>query len=162
MAAAEDRKQLFDAWHALFDPLGDFDGTVRLPMLSGSMAPLIPVGAQMEIASARQRAFGVGDVVVFARDGRLVAHQLVFALGFGRHVLYLERGDRNEAAGIVRRRDVCGVVTGWRPDGGGDEEFVAVTRSRGRALRSLLEGSRVGLRSRLRRLAARLRGDPGN
>ena len=54
------------------------------------------------------------SVVVFERGGKLVAHRLLFALGFGPGTLYLEKGDWNATGGLVRRREVRGVVTGWR------------------------------------------------
>ncbi|MFO7608447.1 MAG: hypothetical protein R6X35_04520 [Candidatus Krumholzibacteriia bacterium] len=138
MTAPDDRQQRLDAWLALTDPAADFAGTVILPMLTGSMVPAVPVGADLEIVAARRGRFGAGDVVVFERDGRLVAHRLLLALGFGPGALYLEKGDWNATGGLVRRRQVRGVVTGWRPRGAGAAAPVAVPRSRRAAARSLL------------------------
>ncbi len=147
----DDRQQLFDAWLTLTDPAADFPGTVSLPMLTGSMAPAIPVGSRLVIAAARRRPFGVGDVVVFERDGKLVAHRLLFALGFGPGALYLEKGDWNATGGLVRRREVRGVVTGWRSAQAPEASPVAVPRSRRaaalsflRSIKALLKGRRGG------------------
>ena len=150
MTDPQDRRRDFDAWLALAAPGADFPGTVSLPMLTGSMAPLIPVGARLEIVAARRRNFGVGDVVVFERATRLVAHRLVFSLGFGRDTLYLEKGDRNLGLGLVRRHDVRGVVTGWRPGAEPGAAVVPVPRSRRAALRSLGRSLRIGLGRLLR------------
>ena len=138
MTAQDDRGRLFDAWLALADPAADFAGTVSLPMLTGSMAPAVPVGARLVIAAAGRRRFGWGDVVVFAQGDRLVAHRLLLGLGFGAGALYLEKGDCNATGGFVRRRDVRGVVVGWLPATAGAGATVAVPRSRRAAVRSLL------------------------
>ena len=148
VTGADDRRQMFDAWLALTDPAADFPGTVSLPMLTGSMAPAIPVGASLVIAAARRRRFGVGDVIVFERDGRLVAHRLLFALGIGPGALYLEKGDWNARGGFVRRRDVRGVVTGWRPAQAPEASPVAVPRSRRAAVLNLLRLFKALLRGR--------------
>jgi hypothetical protein len=145
VVAADDRLRDFDAWVALTDPGADFDGEVGLPMLTGSMAPSIPVGARLRIVAARRRTFGVGDVVVFRRAERLVAHRLVLALSFGRRALYLEKGDRNAGVGTVRRDEIKGVVTGWHP-ADTPAAPVALRRSRLAALRSLARGLRTRLR----------------
>jgi hypothetical protein len=148
-----DRRRDIDAWLALVQPEADFPGTVDLPMLTGSMAPLIPVGSRLEIVAARRRSFGVGDIVVFERATRLVAHRLVFSLGFGRDTLYLEKGDRNVGLGLVRKHEVRGVVTGWRPGGEPEAAAVPLPRSRRAALRSLGRSLRIWL-GRLLRLEA--------
>ena len=148
MTGPDDRQQLLDAWLALADPAADFPGTVILPMLTGSMAPAIPVGARLVIAAARRRPFGAGHVVVFERGGKLVAHRLLFALGFGPGTLYLEKGDWNATAGLVRRRQVRGVVTGWRKAQSPDSPLVAVPRSRRAAALSLLRSIKALLSAR--------------
>ena len=44
------------------------------------------------------------------RDGRLVAHRVLLAFGWGSGAWLLEKGDRNVGAGWIRRRDVRGLV----------------------------------------------------
>ena len=152
MTGQDDRQRLLDAWVALTDPAADFPGTVSLPMLTGSMAPVIPVGARLQIAAARRRAFGVGSVVVFVRGEKLVAHRLLFALGFGPDALYLEKGDWNATGGLIRRREVRGVVTGWLAAGTTDPaHLVPVPRSRSAAIRSFLRSLRILVRGLLGR-----------
>ena len=152
MTEQDERRRLLDAWLALTDPAADFPGTVSLPMLTGSMAPVIPVGARLQIAAARRRAFGVGSVVVFSRGDKLVAHRLLFALGFGPGALYLEKGDWNATGGRIRRREVRGVVIGWLAAGAGDApQLVPVPRSRRAAIRSFLRSIRILARGLLGR-----------
>lgn len=152
VTGADDRRKLLDAWFALTDPAADFAGTVSLPMLTGSMAPVIPVGAQLQIAAARRRVFGVGSVVVFVRGEKLVAHRLLFALGFGPGTLYLEKGDWNATGGLIRRREVRGVVTGWLAAGTADSvHLTPVPRSRPAAVRSFVRSVRILVRGLLGR-----------
>jgi len=137
VTGTDERQQRLDAWLALQDPDPDFAGTVVLPMLTGSMAPRIPVGARLLIAAARRTPFGVGHVVVFVRGDKLVAHRLILALGRGPDARFVEKGDWNPAAGLVRRRDIRGVVTGYIPAGPADAAPIAVGRSRAAAWASL-------------------------
>jgi hypothetical protein len=110
LCTGPDHADLLDAWLALTDDAVAFAGPVRLPMLSGSMAPRIPVGADLVIVPADSRGWGTGDVVVFVRDGRLVAHRVLLMVGRGPAAWLLEKGDRNVGAGWIRRRDVRGLV----------------------------------------------------
>ncbi len=144
-----DRTKLLDAWLALAGPSLDFGGTVHLPMLTGSMLPVIPVGCELVIAAAQRRPFGVGDVVIFLRDDRLVAHRILGQLGWGPHALIFEKGDLNADAGWIRRRDVRGVVVGRVPAESGTE--LPPLAPRGIVGRSLRHGVRATLRKWLGR-----------
>lgn len=84
---------------------------VMLPMQTGSMAPLLPVGAEIEIdVLADTGRLEIGDIVVFARGSRLVAHRLLLCWGLGADRWFLERGDGVGAPGRVAARDVLGLV----------------------------------------------------
>jgi hypothetical protein len=147
MAGPEDRQQLLDAWLALASAQ-DFDGAVVLPMLTGSMAPALPVGARLHIESARRRRFGVGDVVVFVRDEKLTAHRLILCLGFGRDAPYLEKGDWNAGFGLVRRSAIRGVVTAITPPGEAGAATRPLPPSRREAALSLVRAVKALLRGR--------------
>lgn len=84
--------------------------TVRLTVRSGSMLPLLPVGAEIAVAAARGMDCRPGDIVIFRRGDRLVAHRLLFAWGRGARRWFLERGDGVSTAGIIRAGDVLGLV----------------------------------------------------
>lgn len=147
MAGPDDRQQLLDAWLALASAK-DFDGAVVLPMLTGSMAPALPVGARLHIESARRRPFGVGDVVVFVRGEKLTAHRLILCLGFGRDAPYLEKGDWNAGFGLVRRSAVRGVVAAVTPPGEPDTAARPLPPSRRAAALSLVRAVKALLRGR--------------
>ena len=111
----QDKQQILEAWLALTGPADEFSEPVHLPMLTGSMAPRIPLDAELLIAPVRDRPWSTGDVVVFWRDAKLVAHRVLLILGWGPGALVLEKGDRNLEAGWIRRRDVRGVVVDRTP-----------------------------------------------
>lgn len=92
--------------------------TVRLTVRSGSMAPVLPVGAEAEVAVVDPSSCKVGDIVVFARGGRLVAHRLLFGWGHEPGARFLERGDGVSPPGIVRARDILGLVVAVHEPGG--------------------------------------------
>jgi len=92
---------------------------VTLPMLTGSMVPLIPAGSEIEVEGlAHDHALAVGDVVVFREGSRLVAHRLLFACPAPAPGWFLQRGDGVSDAGIIGRRAVCGLVVGVTTAGG--------------------------------------------
>ncbi len=120
-----------DVWLAL---TGQATGPLRLPMLSGSMAPTLPVGCVLEITPADGRGVAPGEVAVLARDGRLVAHRVLLRVGGGRTGWLLEMGDANRRGHWRPVTDVVGRVRAVRA---ADGAALPDPRSRGRALRGL-------------------------
>lgn len=145
-----ERQKLQGAWWKL-TTREEFPGTVTLPMLTGSMAPAIPAGSDLDIASVRGRSCGIGDVVVFLRGNRLVAHRLLLCLGSGPRALCYEKGDLNAGGGWVRHEDILGVVVGRTPPQGADPPPLAPP---GIVFWSLRQGLRARLRQVLKRDAA--------
>ncbi|MCL2455299.1 MAG: signal peptidase I [Micrococcales bacterium] len=88
-------------------------GAVPYTVLTGSMAPAIPVGSL--VVAAPREAVAVGDVITFqrSRDGQVVTHRVV---GVGAstdgRLAYTTRGDANTVADldVVRPEQVHGVV----------------------------------------------------
>ena len=149
LADRVDKQKLLDAWLALTGPRENFTDPVRLPMLSGSMAPRIPLDAELLIAPASNRAWSSGDVVVFWRSDRLVAHRVLLILGWGPGAVVVEKGDRNLGAGWIRRRDVRGVVVDRTPIY--PDQLCWSLSERGAVIQSVM----YSLRQLARRLAGR-------
>ncbi len=84
--------------------------TVFLTVQSGSMLPLMPVGARIEVISVSGSRCRVGDVVVFRQADRLVAHRLLFGWGHEPLGWFLQRGDGFSPAGFLRSRSILGRV----------------------------------------------------
>ncbi|HPD73230.1 MAG TPA: S24/S26 family peptidase [Candidatus Krumholzibacteria bacterium] len=97
--------------------------TVRLTVRSGSMAPFLPVGAEIEVAPASGSECRVGDVVVFRRGDRLIVHRLLFGWGGEPGAWFLQRGDGVSPLGFVRARSILGRVVAVHEAGGACRRF---------------------------------------
>jgi len=69
-------------------------GGLQLRVTGASMVPTIRPGDLVTVEKAAVTEISQGDVVVFARDGRLVAHRVVAHAGDLRDPLLITRGDR--------------------------------------------------------------------
>jgi hypothetical protein len=87
------------------------DARVELPVLSGSMRPLLPIGARLEIAGAGWHGREPGEIIVFRGAGTLTAHRLLLAAPLpGRPLLY-QKGDALPSGAWIGAGRVVGVVT---------------------------------------------------
>lgn len=115
-ARADTLAAQFDAWLALTGQVDAGPGaTVRLPMLTGSMHPALPRGCTLLIAplgSEPARRLVRGDVAVFARSGRLVAHRVLLGAMRGGAPSLLEMGDANRRGTWRPAADAVGLVIG--------------------------------------------------
>lgn len=106
------------AWHALLRGRLRRGERVILPVLSGSMMPLLPVGADLEIAGAAWRGLRPGDIAVFRDGASLTAHRALLLLPLpGRPLLYQKGDALPRGAWIDARRVVGAVVAVTSPDG---------------------------------------------
>ncbi len=143
MADAADRLDAAAAWWRLFHGRLAPDERVEMPMLSGSMAPILPVGSTLIIAGVRGDACRMGDVVVFREQDRLVAHRLLLGLPCGRARVFLQAGDGVSPLGWVAPGSILGLVVAVRD---ADQSTRDLRRPEARR-----EGVRLA-RRRLRRL----------
>ncbi len=97
---------MLDIWLGLTGQAPLPPGPLIMPVLSGSMRPMIQVGSRIRIKACKARACRVGDVAVYIDDQRLVAHRVLWFLG-GR--LFM-KGDANRHGHWVRASRVRGVV----------------------------------------------------
>ncbi|MFO7652786.1 MAG: S24/S26 family peptidase [Candidatus Krumholzibacteriia bacterium] len=135
------------------DATADAAGAVDLPVLSGSMRPGIPVGSTLCIRPAVWSATRDGDVVVFRRDGQLLAHRRLLGGQAGPLAFLYEKGDASARGGRLRPDDVVGLVVRVRlPDG--TERDLRTPTERHRALRAARRSLAADLRGRLRALLA--------
>lgn len=158
-ATSTDLAAQFDAWLALTAgaAAGGPGAAVRLPMLTGSMHPALPRGCTLLIAplgpgaaADRDAAVKPGAVVVFARDGRLVAHRVLRRARRDGLPWVLEMGDANPAGAWRPLDEAVGVVLGAETPGGVP---LPEPGSRARARRLLLRHWKTRAGDLLRRRA---------
>jgi hypothetical protein len=109
-----DRLDAAAGWWRLFNGRLALDQRVEMPMLTGSMAPLLPVGSILVIAGADKDACHTGDVVVYRDGERLVAHRLLLGWPPGRARIFLQAGDGISPLGWVAVKDILGLVVAVR------------------------------------------------
>jgi hypothetical protein len=143
LADAADRLDAAAAWWRLSQGRLTPDDRVEMPMMSGSMTPILPVGSALIIAGIRRGECRTGDIVVFHDGERLIAHRLLLGWPPGRARLFLQAGDGVSPVGWIAARSILGLVTAVRdPDQPARDLRLPETRR---------EGVRIA-RRRLRRL----------
>lgn len=111
MQSKDEREQLLDSWLALMEDGPAPDGPIRLPVLSGSMTPGIPVDSMAHIKKSEARRCRRGHVVVYRDKDRLVIHRVLWRLGWGSSFLIYEKGDTRDRGGWIRGSQIRGRVT---------------------------------------------------
>lgn len=155
MTADPGREAKLDAWLDLALDQPGTDGPIHLPMLTGSMVPDIPVGAWIEIEKIPGPDCRVGDVVVFRRDEKLIAHRLLWRLGWGAS-LFLEKGDANSHGGWIKASQIRGRVVAVQID----ESWIPWPGNPRLARAGLLSLARHILLAGPRKIRNMLRNDP--
>ncbi len=104
------QEELLTAWLTLTEGAEYRNETVRLPVLSGSMLPRIPVGSTLVIAPRTAAGVQRGDVIVFQDGDRLVAHRLLLHLHIGPLQVLFQKGDCNARGSWISANQIKGLV----------------------------------------------------
>ncbi len=122
---------------------------VRMPVLSGSMMPLLPVGAEVEIETSAGRRPSLGDIVCYREGETLTVHRVLLRLPGGTW-LY-QKGDTNPRGAWIRAEAVVGLVVGVaRADG--VRRDLRAPDARAEARRQVIRQLRRDLKMRVRGL----------
>lgn len=84
-----------------------------LPVLSGSMMPLLRTGDEVLVQSASPDSIRPGDIIVFKNQDKLIVHRVIRRYNNG-NPSFLQKGDSTTAAEIIRSEDVIGKVIAVR------------------------------------------------
>ncbi|MFH1842279.1 MAG: hypothetical protein ABIF77_03660 [bacterium] len=100
---------------------GDFPPgqSIQLPMLSGSMLPLLVPGHDIVIEAVSWRECRRGDIIVFRQEEKLTAHRLLLPVPYVDSALFYQKGDANDFGGWIRSHQVVGVVAAVKTASGG-------------------------------------------
>ena len=80
-----------------------------LPVLSGSMMPLLRTGDEVLVQSVNPDNIRPGDIIVFKDQDKLIVHRVIRRYKNGSPT-FLQKGDCTTAAEIIRSEDVIGKV----------------------------------------------------
>ena len=98
---------------------------IDLAVLSGSMAPCLPVGSTIRVKCTAEMKTRIGDIIVYKEGGRLTAHRQLLWIVFGRRGYVFQKGDNSKSGKWIRAEQIIGIVEESRND---KEEALYVRR----------------------------------
>ncbi|HDN65289.1 MAG TPA: signal peptidase I [Methanosarcinales archaeon] len=84
-----------------------------LPVLSGSMIPLLQIGDNVLVQSVSPDSIRPGNIIVFKSRDKLIVHRVIRRYDNG-SLTFLQKGDSTTTAEIMRSEDVIGKVIAVR------------------------------------------------
>lgn len=84
-----------------------------LPVLSGSMLPLLRIGDKVLVQSAKPDNIKIGDIVVFKDNDKLVVHRVIQKYESDK-LSFLQKGDNTRISEIISGEEIVGKVTAIR------------------------------------------------
>ncbi len=122
---------------------GNISGTdVELPVLSGSMAPFLPVDSIAVVRFISKEdisSLGFGTIIVYRTKFRLTAHRMIMRIPLTDYVY--EKGDRNRFGSFIRCGEIIGIVSSVKQNNGLIHDFFTKSekmKAKRAAVRSLL------------------------
>jgi len=108
--ADEKNEEMFDAWLKLKYGSLQQGETVTLPVLSGSMLPLLVPGRDIKIQGVSYQDCAKGDIIVYKDNNRLSAHRLLLRLRFRGKDYIFQKGDAIDFGSWISAGQVVGIV----------------------------------------------------
>jgi hypothetical protein len=102
-----DRAVANELWLELYST----KGKSWLPVLTGSMAPLIHPGDEVLVSKVAVEQIRFGDIIVFRRDGDLIVHRVLKKWRTVDTICFGEKGDMSHTYGLVGGEKIVGRVT---------------------------------------------------
>jgi signal peptidase I len=103
-----DKKKWFDLYSGNLDS----DSIIELPVLSGSMSPLLPIGSMVRIKAASFSQVRFGDIIAFREGGSITMHRLLIRFRlFSKKIVY-QKGDANQLGRFITAGSIVGIAIG--------------------------------------------------
>jgi hypothetical protein len=99
-----------DFWLLLLDQSSQSGQYYSLPVLSGSMLPVLIPGKKIRIKRACWRNCHRGDIVVLKEGHRLTAHRLLLHMKIGKNWFIFQKGDSVPFGSWISADAVVGLV----------------------------------------------------
>ena len=104
------KNEPFSLWFDLIhDKLYNGD-VIELPVLSGSMMPLLIPRNKIKIMSISWRDVQIGDMIVFKHEKILTAHRLLFKIILFNRSFFYQKGDVNRFGNWINKDQIVGKV----------------------------------------------------
>lgn len=95
-----------DLWTELLNKKGD----QWLPVLTGSMSPLIRTGDHVCVSRVTPEQVRTGDIVAFRRGDNIIVHRVLQKHHFTNDFSFYEKGDNIYSSGVFFSKDLIGRV----------------------------------------------------
>ncbi len=96
---------------------------ITLPVLSGSMAPVLLPGDKIVIKRASLDDCRQGDIIVFRDNNGLTAHRMLFRLPVLGGTYLFQKGDCNRFGNWISSNRIVGIVIESRSESGRKKSF---------------------------------------
>lgn len=118
------RKQNIQSWMDL--AYGDPEQVteITLPVLSGSMAPLLLPGDEIVIKHTALHECRIGDIIVFRGIKGLTAHRMLLHITLFDSTFVFQKGDSNRFGNWISSNRIVGLVTESRNKSGMLTSFI--------------------------------------
>jgi hypothetical protein len=95
-------------WIHLFSGNLQPGSVIELPVLSGSMAPLLCPGDRIKIWCVPWKKCHIGDMIIFKEGKRFTVHRLLFRLVLGGIYILYQKGDQNRKGSFISPKQIVG------------------------------------------------------
>ncbi len=110
--------ELFNSWQKLKYESPRYGEFVTLPVLSGSMMPVLIPGREIKIKCVSWKDCQVGGIIVFKETKGLTAHRLLLRFKIFGRCFFFQKGDANNFGKWIRAERVAGIVVEAEDDKG--------------------------------------------
>ena len=100
----------FSSWFDLVHNKLYHGDIVELPVLSGSMMPLLIPGKNIKIKCLYWRDVQIGDIIIFKHERNLTAHRLLMRIVLFNTSFFYQKGDANRFGSWITKDQIVGIV----------------------------------------------------
>ncbi len=103
-------KNILSDWLNLLDGNYDDKEVIELPVITGSMMPLIIPGKMIRIKCIKEPDISVGDIIVFKKGKEITSHRLIVKIRLCKKTYLYQKGDSMRFGEWINVQQVVGIV----------------------------------------------------
>ena len=104
------KKKILSDWIDLINGALRPNEIVELPVLSGSMMPILQPGKHIKIKYMPPYEIKTGDIIIFKDNNSLTAHRALIKISIANKVFIYQKGDTNRFGGWIIGEKIIGTV----------------------------------------------------
>lgn len=104
------RKKIISDWIDLINGALRPNEIVELPVLSGSMMPILQPGKHIKIKYMPPYEIKTGDIIIFKDNNLLTAHRALMKISIANKVFIYQKGDTNRFGSWITGEKIIGTV----------------------------------------------------